>query len=872
MIYSIGMKSQKIRRAFLNYFKKNGHTQIPSSPVVPADDPTLLFTNAGMNQFKDVFLGKSSRDYTKATTSQKCVRVGGKHNDLENVGHTTRHLTFFEMLGNFSFGDYFKEEAIAFAWEVSTEIFHFDPKFLWVTVFYEDEESFELWQKFVSKERIVRKGEKDNFWSMGEVGPCGPCSELFYDRGEKFGPARTPAEDIKEERYIEFWNLVFMEFNRDLTGELYPLPKKGVDTGAGLERILSLGLGADSLFETDILMGLIREVEKISGKKYEDSAPFRVIADHLRTLAFAISDGVQPSNIERGYVLRKVLRRAVRYGRQLNLEKPFLAHLVPPLVSMMGDDFPELKSAKSRIEEILTLEEESFLRTLKRGGNILNQVIEKSEKDHVISGDDAFKLKDTYGLPLEEILLLAKDAQLGVDIKRFEELEHEAKERSKASRKTTQQVVEESIFEQFGESEFVGYQTLTTESVIVGLVRDNQSIDVLNEGEEGIVILDRSPFYAEKGGQVGDQGILFNAETQFSVIDTQSPFTGVITHIGVLLKGSLKIGDCITANIDQERRTKIARHHTATHLLHWALQQILGEHVKQSGSIVEAKKLRFDFSHHKSLTDNEIKKIEDLINEKVRENQRVENYEMSFSQAQKRGEIKQFFGEKYGSVVRVVDIDYSKELCGGTHVSSVGEIGYFRITKEGSIASGIRRIEAVTGFEAEQFARQSEDLIKQICEKLKVQSPQIVEKLEKMEEERLILNSQIKALKSSVLREKVQELIHNIKRGKIPFLIHSLHCSSQELKDLADALMQEEPSLVLFLIGSEEKKCTLLARVSDDLVGRKMHAGELIKEIAPLLEGKGGGKADSAQGGGRALHKIPEAMQRAEEWILSKNA
>lgn len=865
------MKSQKIRRAFQKFFESKGHTKIPSSPVVPVDDPTLLFTNAGMNQFKDVFLGQSVRDYTRAVSSQKCVRVGGKHNDLENVGHTSRHLTFFEMLGNFSFGDYFKKEAIAYAWEVSTEIFKFDPEFLWITVFHEDDESFELWQKFVSPDRIIRKGEKDNFWSMGEVGPCGPCSELFYDRGEAFGPARSPAEDVKEERYIEFWNLVFMQFNRDQAGELHALPKTGVDTGAGLERIISLQLGESSLFGSDILRMLITEVEKLSGKKYRGDAPFHVIADHIRTLSFAIADGVQPSNVERGYVLRKVLRRAVRYGRQLGMERPFLAALLPTLVSMMGDDFPELKSAQERIEEIVTLEEENFLRTLKRGGNILNQVIANAKSSKVISGDDAFKLKDTYGLPLEEIMLLAKDAELGVDINRFEELEYEAKARSKASRKVTEQIAAESTFEKFAASDFVGYKSATAECVVVGVVREGEVVDALHEGEGGLVILDRTPFYAEKGGQVGDQGTLFSGEVEFKVIDTQSPYTDVIAHEGILRKGTLKVGDRITATINEERRIKIANNHTATHLLHWALQTVLGEHVRQGGSIVEATKLRFDFSHHKALTPEEVRSIEELVNEKIRENKKIETYELSYAEAQKKQEIKQFFGEKYGKVVRVVDIDCSKELCGGTHAQNAGQIGYFRITKEGSIASGIRRIEAVTGKEAEAFVYEHEQLVSQICDQLKVQPHQLLERLVKLDEERVNLTTELKGLKKLALQGEVESLLKQVKKERIPYLVKALNLPPKELKELADALMEKEPSLALLLIGTEENKCMLLARISADLIGKKIHAGDLIKEVAPIVEGKGGGKADAAQGGGTALDKIPEAITKAEKWILSKS-
>jgi len=866
------MKSQKTRRGFLNYFEKAGHAHLPSSPVVPADDPTLLFTNAGMNQFKDVFLGKSVRDYKKATTSQKCIRVGGKHNDLENVGHTTRHLTFFEMLGNFSFGDYFKKEAIAAAWEVTTEIFKFDPKDLWITIFHEDDESFELWQKFVKADRIVRKGEADNFWSMGEVGPCGPCSELFFDRGEKFGPARSPAEDISGERYIEFWNLVFMQFNRDHAGELHPLPKKGVDTGAGLERVVSLQMGVDSLFETDILRGLISEMERISGKKYGGAAPFRVIADHMRTLSFAIADGVQPSNIERGYVLRKVLRRAVRYGRQIGMEKPFLGQLLPSLIEMMGDDFPELRQNESRITEILALEEEGFFRTLKRGGNILNQIIEHSKAENMISGQDAFKLKDTYGLPLEEILLLAKDASLGVDINRFEDLEKEARERSKTARKQTEQIAEQSAFEQFAPSAFIGFDALTCEACVVGIMREGKAVDVLNEGEEGTIVLDRTPFYAEKGGQVGDQGVLSHSDGEFYVTDCQSPFTGIVAHSGIMKKGNLAVGKRLTAVVNGDRRKTIASNHTATHLLHYALQQVLGGHVRQAGSVVDQERLRFDFSHHKAMTPQELKEIEHLVNAKIRENRRVESYELSFSEVQKRGEIKQFFGEKYGSRVRVIDIDYSKELCGGTHAAYTGELGYFRIVKESSIASGVRRIEAVTGMEAELFAEKSEKLLTSLSELLKVQPHQLLERLSKMEEEQNLLKSEVKQFKSAKLSSQVDALLSEVRGKEVPYLIHMVDLSPDEVKDLADLLMERKGSLALLLIGREKDKCLLLARVSPDLIGRKIHASDFIREVAPLLGGKGGGKADSAQGGGTAIDKIPEAIKKAESWILSKSA
>ena len=611
------MISQEIRRNFLKYFKDNGHTVVPSSSVVPHDDPTLLFTNAGMNQFKDAFLGKSQRDYARATSAQKCIRVGGKHNDLDNVGHTARHLTFFEMLGNFSFGDYFKEQAIQFAWEVSTKIFGFYPEKIWVSVFREDDEAFSYWKKIVPEKRIVRLDEKDNFWEMGETGPCGPCSELYYDKGEKYGPAPSMKEDTEGERYMEFWNLVFMQFNRDSSGKCETLPKQSIDTGAGLERIVSLKMGVDSVFATDIFQSLIAQIENISQKKYDAADPilapaFHVIADHIRSLAFAIADGAQPSNVERGYILRKLLRRAVRYGRMLGMQDPFLAQILPRLNELMGEDYPILPLSESRIAEILTLEEEAFLRTLKRGGNILSQIIEKA-KHHPqkqITGEEAFKLKDTYGLPLEEILLIAKDTGLQVNLDSYQLLEERAKELSRSAHVSHSQEVEESLFKEhvqkWGACEFLGYDHTTLEATIVGLIVEGKWVDHIEEGQDGIVLLNRSPFYAEKGGQVGDIGTITHERASFKVLDCQSPYPGVIAHSGRLEKGTLILKEKVQSSVDAKRRDSIAKNHTATHLLHWALQKTLGEHIRQAGSLVQAGRLRFDFNHHKGVTPEEI--------------------------------------------------------------------------------------------------------------------------------------------------------------------------------------------------------------------------------------------------------------------------
>lgn len=863
------MLTQNIRRQFLQYFKKYQHAVIPSSPVVPHDDPTLLFTNAGMNQFKDVFLGKSARDYTRAATSQKCIRVGGKHNDLENVGHTSRHLTFFEMLGNFSFGDYFKEEAIRFAWEVSTEIFGFDADRIWPSVFREDDEAFELWTKYVPRERITRLGEKDNFWAMGDTGPCGPCSELYYDKGPQFGSAKNILEDTSGERFLEFWNLVFMQYNQLPTGREL-LPKPSIDTGAGLERVISLKMGVESVFETDVLRSLIARVEELTGIPYHTqdnrSAAFRVIADHLRCLSFAIADGVQPSNVDRGYVLRKVLRRAVRYGRQLGMDKPFLADVLPQLITTMGSDYPELMKGQERISEILTIEEEAFIRTLKRGGNILNQVIDRSKTTRTISGEDAFKLKDTYGLPIEEILLIAKDSDLKVDETRYQQLEEEAKKRSRNAQKNVQQVASESIFEDFakenGETKFLGYTNAVAEGKIVGLMVNGQFVQQLDEGQEGLVFLNQTPFYAEMGGQVGDSGTLGEGQKLFVVRDCVSPYKGLSAHKGLLEQGTLKIGDKLTATIDGERRQKIANNHTATHLLHWALAQVLGEHIKQAGSVVDAERLRFDFSHHKPLSADEIRRIEDIINHQIRENKPVQSYEIPYDEAQHRQDIKQFFGEKYGNQVRVIDIDYSKELCGGTHTSSVGTIGLFRIAKESSIAAGIRRIEAITGPEAEAFSRENEDLIVRLADLLKTQPNQLQERIEKLVEENKQLNQDVKGFKKAQLNILIDDLSTKVEKvGSIPLLIKEVSLMSPEdLRTCADQVMDRLKSAIIVLGTKISDRCQVFIKVSPDLIPSGYAANNMVKIIAPIIEGSGGGKPDSAQAGGKAPQKLTEAL------------
>lgn len=871
------MLSQELRRSFLNYFKSQGHAIIPSSPVIPHDDPTLLFINAGMNQFKDIFLGKSKRDYTRAATTQKCIRVGGKHNDLENVGHTTRHLTFFEMLGNFSFGDYFKKEAIGYAWDVVNHVFAFDPEKVWISVYKDDDEAFALWEKHVPHKRIVRFGEKENFWSMGETGPCGPCSELLFDRGPKYGSASNPQEDLSGERYFEFWNLVFMQFERSPGGKMEPLPKKSIDTGTGLERVASLKQGVETVFQTDVLRGLIAAAENISGKKYDpentqSSPAFHVIADHIRSLSFAIADGVQPSNTDRGYVLRKILRRAVRYGRTLGLQRPFLADILPRLVESMGEDFPELKTARDRIAEILTLEEEAFIRTLVRGGNILNSVIDASKKTtQKISGDDAFKLKDTYGFPLEEIALIAKDENLQIDLARFEALEEEAKEKSRKAHKTAAQTFESNFFDDFTRvhksCQFEGYQKTTCDARLIGIVVDGKFTDEIQDGQEGLLLLDNTPFYAEMGGQVGDTGQIGKGADQFHVYDTIAPYSGVIAHLGKM-SGKLRKNDTVHAVVDAERRTDIQNNHTATHLLHWALQTVLGPHIKQAGSLVEAKRLRFDFSHHKPVSQLELRQIEDLVNEKIRADVSVQVYELTYDEAQKRSDIKQFFGEKYGAKVRVIDADFSKELCGGTHTSRTGMIGYFRIAKESSIAAGVRRIEAVSGRAAEQLVRQEEELLQSLSLAVKAPVGSLGEKIEALIEENKQLHAELKEHRKGRLKQLAEScLTHKEKIGHFSLIAQEVAVETDELASFAEELLRQLKSGVVALGVKVGERCQLLIAVSQDLVQRNIHASVLIKEAAPLISGGGGGKQNLAQAGGKDPNGLSKALDKVRDLL-----
>lgn len=864
------MGTNQIRKNFLEFFARRGHAVVPSSAVVPHDDPTLLFTNAGMNQFKNYFLGKAKPTSTRAATSQKCIRAGGKHNDLENVGHTSRHCTFFEMLGNFSFGDYFKRDAIAFAWEVSTQVFGFDPDRIWPTVYKDDDEAFELWTAYVPASRITRFGEKENFWAMGDTGPCGPCSELLYDRGPEYGSGKCPSEDPDGERFLEYWNLVFMQFQREANGTMTPLPKQSIDTGSGLERVAMLKSGVPTVYGTDTFQTIFRKVEELSDHKYHFGKnaldpSFHVIADHLRSLSFAIADGAQPSNEGRGYVLRKILRRAVRYGRKLGFKEPFLAKVLPALQEAMGEAYPEIITAHSRIAELLTIEEESFIRTLTRGGNLLAQVLESAKANkNVISGDDAFKLKDTYGYPLEEVELIAIDEKCTVDHKRFAVLEEEARQRSKQAHKVTAQLAENSEvakkLAQEKPSHFIGYEKLETAARISHIICGEQFVERLHAGEEGFIILDTTPFYAEMGGQAGDSGQILAAGSLFAVSNTQGSY-GQVLHAGKVVDGSLEVGQKVEAKVDATRRKLIASNHTATHILHWALCEVLGSHVRQAGSVVDNERIRFDFAHHKAVSAEELARIEDMVNERIRQNDAVATTVESYSEVQNRKDIKQFFADKYGSHVRVVDIGgYSKELCGGTHVKATGQLGYFKIAKESSISAGSRRIEAATGFEAEKLVKAGEADLAELAAALKTHPGLLKAKLERLIKE----NDELAASVKNMEKNQLKSLAATLLTGKTERVVSILApCEISQLAGLAECLQEQMGSRILVLGHVSEDKCQLIVRVSPDLVAAGHKASDIIKELAPLIDGKGGGKADSAQAGGKNAAGMKEALAKA---------
>jgi alanyl-tRNA synthetase len=861
------MKTKDIKKKFLKFFENNGHTIAKSSSTIPFNDPTLLFVNAGMNQFKDYFLGEKIAPNKKVVSAQKCIRVGGKHNDLDNVGHTSRHLTFFEMLGNFSFGDYFKKEAIKMAFDLTTNSLGVDIKKVFVSVYEKDLEAFELWKSFVPEKQIVFMGEKDNFWSMGETGPCGPCSELYFDRGKEFGDFTSPAEDKDGKRFIEFWNLVFMQFNKDLGGKVSSLPSPSIDTGLGLERMAALLSSKESVFETDIFVAIIDKISLLSSTPYkENKAAFHVIADHLRALSFAIADGAIPSNVERGYVLRKILRRAVRYGRQININAPFLAKLVPTLIDQMGEDYHELSSGKSRIEELLTLEEESFYKTLSRGGNILNSIIEKSKQTALkeISGNDAFILKDTFGFPLEEICLLAKDHHLEVNLESFSILEEAAKQKSKQAHKSYVQEVDKGVFttfvEKHGANEFLR-DTLKAKATICGIYHNGEFVNSLKQGEHGSIILNKTPFYAEMGGQRGDLGTIYHHGAEFTVEDCKSPFSGVFLHIGKLEKGELIVGEPIDASIQTNVRIHTEKNHTATHMLHFALEKVLGAHIKQAGSYVSENSLRLDFTHHKKVTREEIIQIEKIINDEIMIGHDVTIKEMKYKDIAGNSDVKQLFGEKYGESVRIVSIgDFSKELCGGTHIKNTKEIGLFRITKEMSVSSGVRRIEAVTSKEALNFINEKENLLHAFCEKIDAPDTKAFEAFTKILEE----HKQMKILLKKFQKEKLSLLTHEILKEKVAkedssMIIKKVSLPMEEFQILATDIMNLLPNGMVILANSFENQGFLLIQKSKNaksLPGAKF----LLDQILTNLQGSGGGSDIRAQGSFKNLENIEQTL------------
>ena len=870
--------SAEIRQAFLDFFERKGHTIVPSSSLVPANDPTLLFTNAGMVQFKDVFLGKEKRPYTRAASVQRCVRAGGKHNDLENVGYTARHHTFFEMLGNFSFGDYFKREAIEYAWEFLTQEMGLPPERLWVTVYAEDDEAARVWLEEIGIDpnRFSRIGDKpggkryesDNFWSMGDTGPCGPCSEIFYDHGPEVpgGPPGTPEED--GDRYIEIWNLVFMQYNRDADGNLTPLPKPSVDTGMGLERLAAVLQGVHSNYEIDLFQALIRAAAEVTGATDLESKSLRVIADHIRSTAFLIVDGVTPSNEGRGYVLRRIIRRAIRHGYQLGQKEPFFHELVDPLIEQMGDAYPELPKARDTVVKVLRLEEERFAETIEQGMRILEEAIDRLEGD-TLPGELVFKLYDTYGFPADLTADIARERGLHIDELGFEREMNAQRQRARAASRFGMD--DQGQLQVEGETDFTGYERLRDRATIIGLFRNGESVEALGEGESGLVVLDKTPFYAESGGQVGDRGWLRAEQGDFQVEDTRKQGGKVIGHLGRVVRGELHVGDTLEAEVDAENRRAIALNHSATHLLHAALRQLLGEHVQQKGSLVEAERLRFDFSHFEPLTREQLHAIEGLVNDKIRENLVVETRIMALEDAKAAGAMA-LFGEKYEEQVRVLRMgDFSIELCGGTHVRATGDIGLFKIVSEGGIASGVRRIEAVTGARALERVQQMEDTLLDIAGLLKSGADEVEEKVKALVEKNRGLEKELERLKAKLASAAGSDLAGQaVDVGPAKVLAATLEGADvKTLRDTLDQLKNKLGSAVIVLAAVNQGKVNLVAGVTKDLTGQ-VKAGDLVKMVAEQVGGRGGGRPDMAQAGGSQPENLPQALASVEPWVREK--
>lgn len=868
----------EIRQAFLDFFHSKGHQVVASSSLVPHNDPTLLFTNAGMNQFKDVFLGLDKRNYSRATTSQRCVRAGGKHNDLENVGYTARHHTFFEMLGNFSFGDYFKHDAIQFAWELLTseKWFALPKERLWVTVYESDDEAYEIWEKEVGipRERIIRISDNkgapyasDNFWQMGDTGPCGPCTEIFYDHGDHIwgGPPGSPEED--GDRYIEIWNIVFMQFNRQADGTMEPLPKPSVDTGMGLERIAAVLQHVNSNYDIDLFRTLIQAVAKVTGATDLSNKSLRVIADHIRSCAFLIADGVMPSNENRGYVLRRIIRRAVRHGNMLGAKETFFYKLVGPLIDVMGSAGEDLKRQQAQVEQVLKTEEEQFARTLERGLALLDEELAKLSGD-TLDGETAFRLYDTYGFPVDLTADVCRERNIKVDEAGFEAAMEEQRRRAREASGFGADY--NAMIRVDSASEFKGYDHLELNGKVTALFVDGKAVDAINAGQEAVVVLDQTPFYAESGGQVGDKGELKGANFSFAVEDTQK-YGQAIGHIGKLAAGSLKVGDAVQADVDEARRARIRLNHSATHLMHAALRQVLGTHVSQKGSLVNDKVLRFDFSHNEAMKPEEIRAVEDLVNTQIRRNLPIETNIMDLEAAKAKGAMA-LFGEKYDERVRVLSMgDFSTELCGGTHASRTGDIGLFRIISESGTAAGVRRIEAVTGEGAIATVHADSDRLSEVAHLLKGDSNNLADKVRSVLERTRQLEKELQQLKEQAAAQESANLSSKaIDVNGVKLLVSELSgVEPKMLRTMVDDLKNQLGSTIIVLATVVEGKVSLIAGVSKDVTDR-VKAGELIGMVAQQVGGKGGGRPDMAQAGGTDAAALPAALASVKGWVSAK--
>ncbi|EPD6617247.1 alanine--tRNA ligase [Salmonella enterica subsp. enterica] len=868
----------EIRQAFLDFFHSKGHQVVASSSLVPNNDPTLLFTNAGMNQFKDVFLGLDKRNYSRATTSQRCVRAGGKHNDLENVGYTARHHTFFEMLGNFSFGDYFKHDAIQFAWELLTgeNWFALPKERLWVTVYETDDEAYEIWEKEVGipRERIIRIGDNkgapyasDNFWQMGDTGPCGPCTEIFYDHGDHIwgGPPGSPEED--GDRYIEIWNIVFMQFNRQADGTMEPLPKPSVDTGMGLERIAAVLQHVNSNYDIDLFRTLIEAVAKVTGATDLGNKSLRVIADHIRSCAFLVADGVLPSNENRGYVLRRIIRRAVRHGNMLGAKETFFYKLVGPLIEVMGSAGEELKRQQAQVEQVLKTEEEQFARTLERGLALLDEELAKLQGD-TLDGETAFRLYDTYGFPVDLTADVCRERNIKVDEAGFEAAMEEQRRRAREASGFGADY--NAMIRVDSASEFKGYDHLELNGKVTALFVDGKAVEAINAGQEAVVVLDQTPFYAESGGQVGDKGELKGAGFTFAVDDTQK-YGQAIGHLGKLSAGALKVGDAVQADVDEARRARIRLNHSATHLMHAALRQVLGTHVAQKGSLVSDKVLRFDFSHNEAMKPSEIREVEDLVNAQIRRNLPIETNIMDLDAARAKGAMA-LFGEKYDERVRVLSMgDFSTELCGGTHASRTGDIGLFRIISESGTAAGIRRIEAVTGEGAMATVHAQSDRLNDIAHLLKGDSQNLGDKVRAVLERTRQLEKELQQLKDQAVAQESANLSSKaVDLNGVKLLVSELAgIEPKMLRTMVDDLKNQLGSTVIVLATVVEGKVSLIAGVSKDVTDR-VKAGELIGMVAQQVGGKGGGRPDMAQAGGTDAAALPAALASVQGWVSAK--